>query len=257
LEEEGKSHDFRACPITELYPVVSEISVLVVEDEPTIAETILYALETEGYRVTHAETGGVALEIFADDQPAFVILDVGLPDTTGFEVCRELRKSSDVPILFLTARDGEIDRVVGLEIGADDYVVKPFSPRELTARVNAILRRNKRGNDSGSSEAGDGEISAGRFTLYLDRFQGSLDGGKLDLSRYEFGMLKVFLEHPGRVYSRDQLMELVWDEPEAALDRTVDAHIKTLRKKLRAVDADFDPIKTHRGLGYALQLPES
>ena len=108
---------------------MSEISVLVVEDEPTIAETILYALEIEGYRVTHAETGGAALEIFADDQPAFVILDVGLPDITGFEVCRELRKSSDVPILFLTARDGEIDRVVGLEIGADDYVVKPFSPR--------------------------------------------------------------------------------------------------------------------------------
>ena len=236
---------------------MSEISVLVVEDEPTIAETILYALETEGYRVTHAETGNAALENFVDEQPAFVILDVGLPDITGFEVCRELRKSSDVPILFLTARDGEIDRVVGLEIGADDYVVKPFSPRELTARVNAILRRNKRGIDSGSSGAGDGEISVGRFTLHLDRYQGSLDGVELDLSRYEFGMLKVFLEHPGRVYSRDQLMGLVWDEPEAALDRTVDAHIKTLRKKLHAVDADFAPITTHRGLGYALQLPRS
>ncbi len=257
MDEEGKRHNLRACPTTELYPAVSEISVLVVEDEPTIAETIIYSLETEGYRVSHAETGGAALEIFADDQPAFVILDVGLPDITGFEVCRELRKSSDVPILFLTARDGEIDRVVGLEIGADDYVVKPFSPRELTARVNAILRRSKRGIDSGSGEAGDGEISEGRFTLYLDRYQGTLDGVELDLSRYEFGMLKVFLEHPGRVYSRDQLMELVWDEPEAALDRTVDAHIKTLRKKLHAVDANFDPIKTHRGLGYALQLPES
>ena len=236
---------------------MSEISVLVVEDEPTIAETILYALETEGYRVTHAETGNAALENFVDEQPAFVILDVGLPDITGFEVCRELRKSSDVPILFLTARDGEIDRVVGLEIGADDYVVKPFSPRELTARVNAILRRNKRGIDSGSSEAGDGEIFVGRFTLYLDRYQGSLDDVELDLSRYEFGMLKVFLGHPGRVYSRDQLMELVWDEAEAALNRTVDTHIKTLRKKLHVVDADFDPIKTHRGLGYALQLPGS
>ena len=253
----GNGTTSEGCPTTELYPAVSEISVLVVEDEPTIAETIVYSLENEGYRVTHAETGGAALEIFAEDQPAFVILDVGLPDITGFEVCRELRKSSDVPILFLTARDGEIDRVVGLEIGADDYVVKPFSPRELTARVNAILRRSKRGIDSGSGEDGDGEISEGRFILYLDRYQGTLDGVELDLSRYEFGMLKVFLEHPGRVYSWDQLMELVWDEPEAALDRTVDAHIKTLRKKLHAVDANFDPIKTHRGLGYALLLPES
>jgi len=182
-----------------------------------------------------------------------VILDVGLPDIIGFEVCRELRKTSDVPILFLTARDGEIDRVVGLEIGADDYVVKPFSPRKLTARVNGILRRTKRVSDTSFGGSGEGEISRGRFTLYLDRYQGSLDNEDLDLSRYEFGMLRVFLEHLGRVYSRDQLMELVWDEPEAALDRTVDTHIKTLRKKLHPVD----PIKTHRGLGYGLQLPNS
>ena len=159
-----------------------------------------------------------------------------------------------MPILFLTARDGEIDRVVGLEIGADDYVVKPFSPRELTARVNAILRRNKRGIDSGSSGAGDGEISVGRFTLHLDRYQGSLDGVELDLSRYEFGMLKVFLEHPGRVYSRDQLMGLVWDEPEAALDRTVDAHIKTLRKKLHAV---LEAWRCHQAINYTGADPQS
>lgn len=222
--------------------------ILVIEDEPAIAETIIYALETEGFAAIHVETGGAGLEAVKAENPQFVVLDVGLPDMTGFDVCREIRKTSDVPVLFLTARESEIDRVVGLEIGADDYVVKPFSPRELTARIHAILRRTR----CGSSPATESEIlRRGELELIRERYQARLGGKDLGLSRYEFGMLEVFMQHPGRVYSRDQLMELVWDEPEAALDRTVDAHIKTLRRKLHDVDGGYDPIRTHRGLGYS------
>lgn len=234
----------------------SSLSVLVVEDEPSIAETLLYALDSEGFRVTHVGTGTGAIAQFRATNPDFIVLDVGLPDVSGFDVCREIRKSSEVPILFLTAREGEIDRVVGLEIGGDDYVVKPFSPRELTARIHAILRRTRHMPGSAASETEAETMECGRFLLRLDRYEALLDGENLDLSRYELGMLKVFLAQPGRVYTRDQLMEMVWDEPEAASDRTVDAHIKTLRKKIHAVEGGLDPIRTHRGIGYSWQLED-
>jgi two-component system catabolic regulation response regulator CreB len=232
---------------------VSRTLVLLIEDEPAIAETVVYALESAGFDAIHAGTGNSGLTLFRERRPGFVILDVGLPDRTGFEVCREIRHVSEVPVLFLTARDGEIDRVVGLELGADDYVVKPFSPRELTARVGAILRRSRRAADSGPDAAPDPGpvVKRGRLELLPDRYQARLDGTDLGLSRYEFGMLKVFMAHPGRVYTRDQLMDQVWDEPESALDRTVDAHIKTLRRKMHAVDPSYDPVKTHRGIGYS------
>lgn len=224
--------------------------ILVIEDEPAIAETIVYALETEGFAVLHVETGGAGIEALRERNPRFVVLDVGLPDMTGFDVCREIRKTSNVPVLFLTARESEIDRVVGLELGADDYVIKPFSPRELTARIHAILRRV--GSNESTSKTME-ILKRGDLELIRDRFQARLGGKDLGLSRYEFGMLEVFMKHPGRVYSRDQLMEMVWDEPEAALDRTVDAHIKTLRRKLHEVDGEFDPIMTHRGIGYSFR----
>lgn len=231
-----------------------QLSVLIVEDEPSIAETLVYCLEAEGYEVAHAGTGTEALAIFAEGGQDFIVLDVGLPDITGFDVCREVRKNSDVPILFLTAREGEIDRVVGLEIGGDDYVVKPFSPRELTARIQAILRRSQRSAEVAKEDGSDEEaLRQGRLTLHFDRYEATLDEQRLELARYEFGMLKVFVAHPGRVYTRDQLMDLVWDEPESASDRTVDAHIKTLRRKFHDIDASFDPIKTHRGIGYSWQ----
>ncbi|MEM9015857.1 MAG: two-component system response regulator CreB [Verrucomicrobiota bacterium] len=231
---------------------MSHSSILVVEDEPAIAETLVYSLETEGYRVTHVETGTAALEVVEAASPDFLVLDVGLPDMTGFDLCRKIRKTSGVPILFLTARENEIDKIVGLEIGGDDYLVKPFSPRELTARIGAILRRSS--PRLSPSEEGTAEpIRAGRLTLRLDRYSAELDDRNLDLSRYEFGMLRVFLGSPGRVYTRDQLMDQVWDEPDSASDRTVDAHIKTLRKKFHVVDPDFDPIRTHRGIGYSFE----
>lgn len=223
--------------------------ILLIEDEPAIAETVLYALESSNFDAIHAGTGESGMQLLRSRQPCCLILDVGLPDRSGFEICREIRRESEVPILFLTARESEIDRVVGLEIGADDYIVKPFSPRELCARVSAILRRVQ----PGATPAGETTklLALGRLVLDSDRYQARLDGKDLGLSRYEFGMLKVFMAHPGRVYTRDQLMDLVWDAPEAALDRTVDAHIKTLRKKMHGFDPAYDPVKTHRGLGYS------
>jgi two-component system, OmpR family, catabolic regulation response regulator CreB len=220
--------------------------ILLVEDEPSIADNIVYALKTEGFVPTWCQTGQDALAKFRRQAFALVILDVGLPDVSGFELCKKLRAASSVPIMFVTARKDEIDRVVGLEIGADDYVVKPFTPRELTARVKAILRRTESGG------AAPATVSP-RFSIDEERCEIRYCGTPLELSRYEYRLLKVLVQKPGRVYSRDQLMELAWEEPDTALDRTVDAHIKTLRAKLRAVRDDEDPIRTHRGLGYSLK----
>ena len=219
-------------------------TILVVEDEPAIADTIQYALESEGFRCKRLEVGAGVVEVLDRQPVALVVLDIGLPDMSGIEVCRRIRERHDVPVIFLTARSGEVDRVVGLELGADDYVIKPFSPRELAARAKAILRRARRGNGNPSPVA---------FALDEERHQISYFGTPLDLSRYEYKLLCVLLKKPGRVYSRDQLLELVWDSPDASLDRTVDAHVKNLRAKLRDIRPDADPIATHRGTGYSLK----
>ncbi len=222
--------------------------ILIVEDEPAIADTLTYALETEGFEVKWCATAHAAYAAMRAASPDVMILDVGLPDEGGFDVCRQVRQESNVPIIFLTARDADVDRIVGLELGADDYVVKPFSPREVSARVRAILRR--------SAGRADAVVpSARQAPLQIDDLKKSatLLGVPVDLSRYEFRLLQVLAEHPGQVYSRDQLMDLVWDSPEASFDRTVDTHIKTLRAKLREAQPDLDVIITHRGLGYALR----
>jgi two-component system catabolic regulation response regulator CreB len=223
---------------------VSATEVLLIEDESAIADTVVYALETEGYGVRWTQTGTAGLAAFADGSPALVILDIGLPDMNGFDLCRQIRARSEVPIVFLTARSDEIDRIVGLEIGGDDYVVKPFSPRELTARIRAILRRGRLGADASGPDEFEVDAQAQRI-----RFRGE----DLGLSRYEYRLLRILLAHPGRVYSREQLMQMAWEEPERSLDRTVDTHIKTLRAKIRAVDGQFDPIRTRRGIGYAFE----
>lgn len=222
--------------------------ILVVEDEPSIAENVLYALKTDSFEPVWCATGGEALQRFAKDSFALIILDVGLPDISGFELCRKLRMISSVPIIFVTARKDEIDRVVGLEIGGDDYVVKPFSPRELTARVKAILRRMDHGTHTPPPLP-----NAPLFAIDEERCEIRYHGEPLALSRYEFRLLKILVAKPGRVFSREQLMDQAWEEPEAALDRTVDAHIKTLRAKLRAVRPEEDPIRTHRGMGYSMK----
>jgi two-component system catabolic regulation response regulator CreB len=225
--------------------------ILIVEDEPAIADTLIYALATDGYQPEHVTLARSALERLRLQAYALAVLDVGLPDLSGFELCRELRRFSDVPVIFLTARNDEIDRIVGLEIGADDYVAKPFSPRELVARVGVILRRVRPAAGVAPVQAaGIFEIdgAAGRI-----RYGGCL----LDLTRYEYLLLKLLIEHPERIFSREQLLDLVWTEPSAVFDRTVDTHIKTLRAKLRAIDENRDPIRTHRGMGYSLSRDPS
>ncbi len=215
-------------------------AILVVEDEPAIADNIVYALKTEGFEPHWCRTGSDALLAFRARSPALVILDVGLPDTSGFEVCRSIRAQAATPIIFLTARDSEIDKVVGLEIGGDDYVTKPFSPRELTARVRARLRRHDGGGETG-------------FQIDEAAQQVRLDGQALELTRYEYRLLAILLRQPRRVFSREQLLEQAWNDPTAAFDRTVDTHIKTLRQKIRAVAPQRNPIRTHRGEGYSLE----
>ena len=223
--------------------------VLVVEDEPSIADTLVYALRTEHFDVMHCGTGYDALN--AVQQSAFdcLILDVGLPDISGFDVCRRLRQHSQVPVIFLTARDGEIDRVLGLELGGDDYVLKPFSPRELVARVRAILRRAQPMVATTEPLATKPEALA-----HDDRRKVILcHGHALDLARNEYHLLLALMQHPGRVLSRDQLLEIAWPDPGAVTDRTVDAHVKSVRAKIQTVAPGFDPIETRRGLGYALK----
>jgi two-component system catabolic regulation response regulator CreB len=222
--------------------------ILVVEDEPAIADNITYALSTEGFEPVWCSTGEEALETLADNGFSLVVLDIGLPDRSGFDLCREIRKTSSVPVIFLTARSDEIDKVVGLELGGDDYMVKPFSPRELAARVRAVLRRTP---DVGVGSSASVVSSA--FSIDAKRRLISYFGKPLDLSRYEYRMLEVLAERPGWVFSREKLMDLVWEEPEASMDRTVDTHIKTLRSKLKQVKPNLNPIKTHRGVGYSLK----
>jgi len=225
-------------------------SVLVVEDEPSILDNILYSLETEGFEARGCGTGADALAALRSTAFHLIVLDVGLPDTQGFELCKEIRKSSSVPIIFLTARASELDRVVGLEIGGDDYVVKPFSPRELSARVKAVLRRTRPVPAGDQPEA---RKNAGPFRIDEDRAQIFFRETALPLSSTEFRLLRVLCEKPGRIYSRTQLMEIAWEDPGAALERTVDAHIKSVRAKIKEIDPEADPIETHRGFGYALR----
>ncbi len=222
-------------------------TILVVEDESAIADTIVYALKTEGFVPVWKQTAGDAIAAVGREAFALAILDVGLPDGSGLDVCREIRRRGEMPVIFLTARSGEVDRIVGLELGADDYVTKPFSPRELTARVRAILRRaNGNGGAKAAGRAGEWEHDEARCRILFR-------GTALELTRNEYRLLCVLLKSPGRVFSREQLMNAAWDDPGAALDRTVDAHVKLLRAKLRAAGADEDAIVTHRGLGYALK----
>jgi two-component system catabolic regulation response regulator CreB len=219
-------------------------TILIVEDELAIADSIAYALRTDGFMPIHVSLGQLALDAMrAQPAPALVVLDVGLPDMNGFEVCRQLRQFCNVPVIFLTARSDEIDRIVGLEIGADDYVTKPFSPRELVARIRVVLRR---------LAPAPVAAPAARFELREAEARIVYCGQPLELTRYEFLLLKTLLEHPGHVLSRARLMDRVWADAPETLDRTVDAHVKSLRAKLRQVDADSDPIQTHRGMGYSL-----
>lgn len=235
--------------------------ILLVEDESGIADTLQYVLSTDGFAPVWCSTAAEALAQFAAEPPALAVLDVGLPDMNGFELFRRLQAlpgGHQVPMLFLTARSDEIDRVVGLELGADDYIAKPFSPRELVARVRTILRRSARPAAAAPAAPDPNTRPAPATpppTLWMldeERHQIRFYGRALELSRYEYGVLRLLVQKPGRVYTRDELLQKVWGDANDSFDRTVDAHIKTLRAKLKSVAPGLEPIRTLRGTGYAL-----
>ncbi|MEZ4358910.1 MAG: two-component system response regulator CreB [Kofleriaceae bacterium] len=220
--------------------------VLLAEDEIAIADATAYALRGEGLATERCALAGEVVPRVRRGGVDLVILDVGLPDGSGFDVCRELRTFTEVPVLFLTARSEVVDRVLGLELGADDYLCKPFSPRELVARVRA----RRPAADAPSA----GWITRGEFALDPEGHRIRYRDQVLELTRYEHAVLTALLRRPGAILSRAQLMERAWDADADSADRTVDTHIKTLRAKLRAAGATTDPIRTHRGLGYALEV---
>lgn len=226
--------------------------ILVVDDEPSITDNITYALITEGFQPVCANTGEDALTKLAGNDVNLIVLDVGLPDINGFELARRIRQTSTVPIIFVTARSDEIDRVVGLELGADDYVVKPFSPRELSARIKAVLRRSNAATPTTQPKTDGGDVIYGPFKLDQVRCRIQYHGVPLQLSRVEFRLLCSLISTPGQVFSRGQLLDKAWEHGGISLERTVDTHIKTIRRKLNEV-ADDDPIVTHRGIGYSLR----
>ena len=218
--------------------------ILVVEDDPKISDVLEYALKADGYNVRATQRGREAIELCRKNPPELILLDVGLPDIDGFEVCREIRKFSNVPVIFLTSRADEINRVVGLEIGGDDYVVKPFSTRELLARIKAIRRRNT--PQSQKPSGAEACLRYGPIQIDPEKFRVSCEGEEIPLTRQEFKLLELLARHPGRVFTRDQVLDQAWNDGGFVTDRTIDVHIKTLRKKF----ADFDFIETVRGVGY-------
>jgi DNA-binding response OmpR family regulator len=217
-------------------------SILIVEDESSIASFVALYLKNAGYQVRTVGRGGEALDQIGSDPPALVILDLMLPDLDGIEVCRRIRKSSDLPILMLTARDEDVDKIIGLEVGADDYLTKPFNPRELVARVKSILRRStpeRRQAESAVIRHGDLTIDAGRREVHVRE-------DEIQLAPKEFDLLWELLDHRGLVLTRDQLLERVWGYTFAGDTRTVDVHVRQLRRKL----GDASPIVTVWGVGY-------
>ena len=224
-------------------------NILVVDDDGHIREVVRFALEQAGHRVTEAEDGRRALARFAAEPFDLIVLDIVRADPDGIEVCREIRRSSRVPIVFLSSRDEELDRVIGLEIGGDDYVTKPFSPRELVARVKAVLRRM----EAPPPGAADGAEPLRRGPLEVDvtRHRCTWDGRELVLTATEFELLRSLMGSPGRVYSRAELVERAWGGDLHVTERTVDSHVRRLRQKFS--DAGADPIETVYGVGYRLR----
>ncbi|MFN0148511.1 MAG: response regulator [Dehalococcoidia bacterium] len=217
--------------------------ILVVDDEQNIRDLASLYLSKEGFTVETAENGRVAVERFALIQPALVILDLMMPEMDGFEVCRELRREHDVPILMLTARNDDVDKIVGLELGADDYMTKPFNPREMVARVKAILRRFEGGRKPQNA------ITVSNLSVDKARREARINDELLDLRTKEFDLLAAFVENPGIALTREQLLESVWGYEYAGETRTVDVHVQHLRSKLSSAAV---AIETLRGVGYKL-----
>ncbi len=231
---------------------MSQETVLVVEDEENLREALRYNLEREGYRALTAQDGERGLELARQSRPDLVILDIMLPRLDGFELCRVLRRESNIPILMLTARGEEVDRVVGLELGADDYVTKPFSMRELLARVRAMLRRSRMASEV-PSEAAPQVIRAGDLEIDLTAHSARLNGKPLDLKPREFDLLALLVANRGRAFTRDQVLERLWGQDYIGDTRTVDVHIRWLREKIEPNPARPRRIITLRGVGYRFE----
>jgi DNA-binding response OmpR family regulator len=227
-------------------------TILVVEDEDTLRETLAYQLEQDGYRVATAADGGAALTAFRSEKPDLVLLDLMLPELSGMEVARILRRESDVPILMLTARGSEIDKVVGLEVGADDYVTKPFSLRELQARIRALMRRRESGAGPAATETTD-MVSIGDVQVDLAGHRLLRDGEPRPMKPKAFELLSFLLKHPGQVFTREQLLADVWGYDYAGETRTVDVHVHWLRAEIEADPRHPRVIETVRGAGYVLR----
>jgi len=221
-------------------------AILLVDDEPAIRESLAFALRRDGFEVEEATTLREARSLA--DGADLVILDLVLPDGSGLPFLRSLRERSDVPVIVLTSRDEETDRVVGLELGADDYVLKPFSPREVAARVRAVLRRASK-----SAQTEDKPIRAGALSLDTSTRKAAIADRELGLSRTEFNLLALFLRSPGRVFERSQILESVWGSDVVVGDRTVDVHVKALRRKIEEAGGDPRVLETVRGVGYRLK----
>lgn len=220
--------------------------ILLIEDDPDSAKIVRRYLEREGFRLEHAADGQTGLEMALDNRPSLIILDWMLPKLSGLELLKELRKHQQTPVIMLTARTEEMDRILGLEFGADDYVLKPFSPRELVARVKAVLRRVSQ------EKASSKTIELGKLKINTDKRTVQYAGNKLDLTMLEFEILYLLAQYPGKVFSRNDLLDRVWGRDFSGVDRVVDVHISKLRQKL-----EFDPklpkvLKTVRGIGYQL-----
>ena len=227
-------------------------TILLVDDEDSIQKLLAYPLEREGYRVLQARDGQEALERFASERVDLVVLDIMLPKLDGLEVCKRLRAESEVPIIMLTARDDELDKVLGLELGADDYITKPFSIREFRSRVRALLRRaavSRQVNEDGEL------ITAHGLTIDLARRLVEVEGNRVQLTYVEFELLRIFASHPGRVYSRRMLLEALWGGADYREPRTIDVHVRHLREKLERDPAEPEYILTVRGVGYRFRDP--
>ncbi|MCK5604074.1 response regulator transcription factor [Candidatus Pacearchaeota archaeon] len=234
---------------------MAKSKILVVDDEKKIVSLVRAYLEHDGYQVVEAYDGKQALAVFQREKPDLIILDIMLPELDGIEVCRQIRRSSEVPIIMLTAKDEDTDKIVGLELGADDYLTKPFSPRELVARIKAIFRRTHPQKPPSSSAE---PIIFGGLVLDEERFKATCSGNPLDLTTTEFRILAALIRASGRVLSRAQILDIALGETYEGYERTIDVHIKNLRQKLAAaVSGKGCLIVTVRGIGYKFQEPDN
>ncbi|HOC94212.1 MAG TPA: response regulator transcription factor [bacterium] len=231
-------------------------TILVADDEPSIVELLVYNLGREGYDVAAAADGPETLRVFADKKPSLVILDISMPGMDGFDVCREIRKVSDVPIIMLTARNTETNKVVGLELGADDYVTKPFSVAELMARVKANLRRAEAGRGVADGNSPANLITRGDFSMDRDRREVKVGGAKADLTTKEFDLLWLLASRPGVVFSRQRILDIVWGGEACVVDRAIDVHVRHVREKLDAASPGGGGlVNSVRGVGYRFEEP--